>query len=68
MKIFLTGASGLLGNALANAFLTQDWEVHVTTHQRAARIGGLQVHPLDLTDTASLRNLISTLQPEAIVN
>ena len=42
MKIFLTGASGLLGHALAVTFLKMDWEVHASSHAHPPPANGFQ--------------------------
>jgi dTDP-4-dehydrorhamnose reductase len=68
MKIFLTGASGLLGNALAAAFLKSGWTVHASSHREPPNQEGLKIHHLDLADTASTRKLISDIQPDVIIN
>ena len=68
MKLFLTGASGLLGHALASNFLEAGWEVHASSNKRRIKNERLKLHPIDLTRIEDLGTLIKQIQPEAIIN
>lgn len=69
MKIFLTGASGLVGGAFAQAAARRGHEVIGTTGTFAGSLAGLARHlPLDLTATDALTGHILDAFPEAIVN
>jgi dTDP-4-dehydrorhamnose reductase len=68
MTIFLTGASGLLGNALATAFTKSGWTVHAVHNKRKPTQPGLHLHKIDLTDSKELRHLLNCSKPDSIVN
>ncbi|MCZ6675223.1 MAG: SDR family oxidoreductase [Verrucomicrobia bacterium] len=68
MTIFLTGASGLLGHALAKAFLRKGWGVHGTVNQLPVQMDGLRIHNLDLSTSGELTNTLSNIGPQVIVN
>lgn len=69
MKIFLTGASGLVGAAFARAAAQRGHEVTGIVGRHAGAIEGVaQQHSLDLTDVAALSNCVCAAAPEAIVN
>jgi dTDP-4-dehydrorhamnose reductase len=68
MTIFLTGSSGLLGNALASAFLDNRWEVHGSVYRQSSSLPGLAAHPVNLADSAALRFLLDRIRPTAILN
>lgn len=68
MKLFLTGASGLLGHALASAFLDEGWAVHASSHTKQPLDRRLQLHPCDLSQTHALRLLLETVRLDAIIN
>ena len=62
-KVFIVGASGLVGTAAANSFINAGWEV-VATSRRAPQFieGNYQHLPLDLTDTQACANALSTIK------
>jgi len=69
MKILLTGASGLLGNAYALAAIRRNHEVVGFYNRTAPQISGLtHLRRLDLSDTDELTRLILELWPDTIVN
>lgn len=69
MKILLTGASGLLGNAYAAAAVRRGHEVIALANQNAPVANGLsRTLQIDLSDTSELTPLILELWPDAIVN
>jgi dTDP-4-dehydrorhamnose reductase len=68
MKLFLTGASGLLGHALAVSFLKMGWEVHASSHQHPPLANGLRLHKVDLLNKDALREWLSQTRQNAIVN
>lgn len=69
MKILLTGASGLLGNAYAAAALRRGHEVTgLYHHRRPALAGFAALESLDLRESAELQRLILELWPDVIVN
>lgn len=69
MKILLTGASGLLGNAYAHAALRRGHEVIAIANRNAPAANGLsRTLQFDLSDTSELTSLILESWPDAIVN
>ncbi|MDA9764392.1 MAG: sugar nucleotide-binding protein [Opitutales bacterium] len=68
MNLFLTGASGLLGHALASAFLDAGWTVHASSHTKQPLDPRLQLYPCDLSQTHALRPPLETVQADAIIN
>ena len=69
MKILLTGASGLLGNAYAEAAIRRGHEIIALANQNSPTAAGLvRTLQQDLSDTTELTSLILELWPDAIVN
>lgn len=68
MKVFLTGASGLLGNALAVRFLEQGWQVHASSNSHKPTATGLKRYEMDLSGTDRLSDTLGQIEPDAIVN
>ena len=69
MKILLTGASGLLGNAYALAAIRRGHEVVGLYNTTAPQIRGLShLKQLELAETDKLTRLILELWPDTIVN
>ena len=68
MKLFLTGASGLLGNALAASFLDKGWTIHASWHTRKPLLSEPKLHRSDLADVQQLESMLETIQPDLIVN
>lgn len=69
MKIFLTGASGLVGSAFARAAARNGHEIIGTTGQFAGAIPGVaRTLRLDLTDRDQTRRAVLDASPAAIVN
>jgi GDPmannose 4,6-dehydratase len=74
------GASGQDGYYLTQSLLADGWEVHATTRRPAAldalahasedpgRPGRLHIHAVELTEPASLLELIARLRPEEVYN
>lgn len=69
MKIFLTGASGLVGSALAQAAHRRGHHVIGTVGRYAGSVAGLREKlPLDLTDASALTQTVLDHFPDVIVN
>lgn len=69
MKIFLTGASGLVGAAFARAAAQQGHDVTGVVGRHAGAIAGVtRQRALDLTDLAALSAAVHEARPDAIVN
>lgn len=66
-KLLITGASGFLGWHLCQ-LAQQNWEVYGTYHTQPATLPGATLLPIDLTDSASVRSLFQTLQPDAVIH
>ncbi|KAF8342764.1 NAD-P-binding protein [Cantharellus anzutake] len=65
-KVLVTGASGVLGNAVYNAFKksSTNYEVKGLAHSRPTD----ELIPLDLTDEAKVKELISSFEPDWVVH
>ena len=69
MKILLTGASGLVGSAVAEAAHRRGHQVIGIVGRFTGSVPGLaQTLPLDLTDAVALNTAALDLFPDAIVN
>lgn len=69
MKILLTGASGLLGNAYALAALRRGHEVVGLYNTRAPQVEGLShLREMELCETEELSRMALDLWPDAIIN
>ena len=63
-KVLITGASGLLGRAVVNAFRSRAFDVYATAYSRASGT----VLKLDLCDPAATESTIRGISPDVIVN
>ena len=63
MNIFLTGASGLLGHAIAKHLIAQGHSVHAATHKTNVSFPELIPHKVDLSRTDQVENTLSKVQP-----
>ncbi|CAI8355244.1 MAG: dTDP-4-dehydrorhamnose reductase [Opitutia bacterium UBA7350] len=69
MKILLTGATGLLGNAYAKAALRRGHSLNALSHTQACTLTGIASNPqLDASNLEALTELILHLWPDVIVN
>lgn len=65
-KLLVTGASGFLGWSICQA--AQDWQVFGTYHAREVNVPNCRLSKVDITDPVALQQLISTLQPDAVIH
>lgn len=68
MTVFLTGASGLLGNAIAKQLLAVGHTVHAITHKSPVSLPGLITHTADLSEPIEVESTLTEVQPTAIIN
>jgi dTDP-4-dehydrorhamnose reductase len=69
MRIFLTGASGLVGSAFARASARRGHTVTGIVGNFSGDLPGLSSRrPLDLTDESALSSALLDVFPDAIVN
>jgi dTDP-4-dehydrorhamnose reductase len=66
LKILITGASGLLGQKIAQTALENGHDVHSTYNEHSALLGN--PIKLDLTNQNQVLKIINTLKPEAIIH
>jgi dTDP-4-dehydrorhamnose reductase len=66
-KLLVTGASGFLGWSVCQA-ASSHWQVFGTYHARSVNIPGCTLIKVDLGDTVSLREMMETLQPDAVIH
>jgi len=66
LRILITGASGLLGQAIAKLALEREHEVFSIYKEHPTNIG--KAYKMNLTDSQGLSELIHELKPEAIVH
>jgi NADP-dependent 3-hydroxy acid dehydrogenase YdfG len=72
-SVLLTGASGLMGQALVEAFSKAGMEVHALSRNKtileelSARTGCI-AHAADVADTAALEKLVPALNVDVLVN
>ena len=68
MRLLITGGSGLLGGELTRQALTAGHEVTATYLTRPGQTTGIRWLPLDVRHHEDTRTLISTHQPETVIN
>jgi len=69
MKILLTGASGLVGAAVARLAAAAGHEITGLAGSWTGGVPGVaHLHPVDLTDIASAAAWVRRLEPDAIIN
>ena len=72
MRVFIAGATGVLGRALLPALIAQGHVVIGMAHtpdkmKVVTQLGGLTLHG-DILDAERLGRIITKVQPEAIIN
>jgi nucleoside-diphosphate-sugar epimerase len=71
-KIFVAGASGVIGRKLCQLLVADGWSVVGTTRwaEKAAMLRGIDVEPVvvDVFDAASLLDAIGKAQPEIVIH
>ncbi|KDR17569.1 methionine adenosyltransferase 2 subunit beta-like isoform X1 [Zootermopsis nevadensis] len=63
-RLFLTGASGLLGRAVYKRFANEGWTVYGTAYSRV--VEGL--HKLDLTDDTEVKKSVTKFKPSFLIH
>lgn len=64
----VTGASGILGQALCQYLLEKNQTVFALTHRHGINIGGVQEINFDMRDTDKMNGVIIDAQPEIIIH
>jgi len=73
-RVLVTGVAGFVGANLCRGFSARGWEVHgllraTTDRWRLEGIDGVvQIHVADLRDREPLQSLLSSIDPEVIIN
>ena len=71
-KVFITGATGLVGSHLARRLLADNWAVHALTRPSSDTwrlqdiLPRLNIHVGDLRDRSALEKIIVEIQPQGI--
>jgi dTDP-4-dehydrorhamnose reductase len=68
MRILVTGASGRLGSYLMDELRPAPHEVIAWSHTTSGRQGGLELHPLDLADSAAVAAGIEAANPDVVIH
>ncbi|KAL1461068.1 hypothetical protein WDU94_012999 [Cyamophila willieti] len=63
-KLYLTGASGLLGRAIFKKFQQEGWNVYGTAFSRVNK----DLHKVDITQESELSNSIKEFHPDIIIH
>jgi len=66
-KLLITGASGLLGEALCHAAM-ENWSVTGTHRRHPLRIPGVSAARVDLRDNAKVCALFAAIDPQAVIH
>ncbi len=66
-KLLVTGASGFLGGSVCQA-AQATWQVFGTYQAHPVNLSGGIALKLDLTDSAALHELMTTVQPDAVIH
>lgn len=75
-KALLTGVTGMDGSYLSEFLLSRDYEVHGIVRRSSSPNMGrinhilddIEIHTGDMTDTASLNNVMQLVQPDEVYN
>jgi|CXWL01.1.fsa_nt_gi dTDP-4-dehydrorhamnose reductase len=68
MKVFVTGAGGLLGHRVAHALVRKGHKVLLTSREKIVADAPAPVEKCDLTDITQVRDLVGIFGPDAIVH
>ncbi len=66
-RLLITGAGGMLGNALCKAACGQ-WEIYALYRHRKPYVEGLHLVQVELTDLDALRDVFQKVRPRAVVH
>ena len=66
-KLLITGASGLLGEALCHAAM-EKWSVTGIHRHHLLSISGVSAARADLTDDATVKGLLAAIDPQAVIH
>ena len=66
-KLLVTGASSFLGWHLCQLAQSQ-WQLYGTYHSNQVDMADVTMLPLDLTNSAALRQLMQEIQPDAVIH
>lgn len=71
MRLLVVGATGILGRALVIDGGRRGWEVHGTYHERPPEgdeLAGVSLAPLAAHDLEQVRQLMSRVRPQVVIN
>ncbi len=68
MRLLVVGGSGHLGGEVCRLAVGADWAVVGSYHRRPGGHAGVRWQPLDIRDLSTVVDLVSTVEPDAVVN
>ncbi|WP_329109310.1 sugar nucleotide-binding protein [Micromonospora sp. NBC_01699] len=68
MTLLVVGASGYLGGELCRRAVTAGSRLVGTYHRAPGALDGVDWRPLDITDRAAVRALVTRVRPRAVIN
>ena len=69
MKLLITGSNGQLGNELVNIIVCKRAEIGtISPAYRDCEITAVDIDDMDITDLGSVRKVISSVKPDAVIN
>ena len=67
-RIAVTGAGGTLGKAVVLESKDRGYDVVAFYHSAPLSVPSVQIEPLDLTDTAAIRETLSRIRPDIVLH
>jgi len=67
-RLFVTGASGMLGSYVASQAIENGWSVTATYSRHPVRIPGCSLIPLDIADAANVSKAVTSASPDVIIH
>jgi dTDP-4-dehydrorhamnose reductase len=68
MRFLVTGASGQLGGYLLREIVKREWPVSAWSGARTGRLFGVELQPVDLSDTGQIRAAFHSAAPTTVIS